>query len=709
MKLLPILLLFCASFAAAQQATFSAAILNRDITAVPQLEKLEIGVALPEETAASVRNFLSKARVSKDQLLNPFVEWDIDIEALFVHESGRSQKIDAFFYREYERDSTIDSWRELPTRHPFRIRFAPPLPGKWTATVSMKLAGDLIDAKERIEFTVLPTNNRGNIHVHANGRNLALSDSVIFPVGTNFPAPMKGVRIYHTGAQGQPEKFAPEEMPKVTRLHEWLLYHRDIAEYRETGGKYIRTLQTAWSSLLEFEEKGNYYDRQPYAWEQDRLLEFCEANGMYVHFNLMQQEPIMKYANYYMGDWDFSQYEDAGRKFYRENPYPSYAYSGNRKKEAYEMFLDEEDLRYHEQRMRYYISRYGYSTSITLFELLSEPWHLNQPWPEHEPMTDETPEGDLVRKAITNYHSRMAKFIRQDLQRSEHPIAIEVFFPSLFDGKFLDSAAFSPDVDVISINPYSNTPDKLIISKSTPNNEINTNENSMYRSIWAVHDRMRKPVMIAEGGPADAPQSCNDSMQWRLDMAGFGFNGIAGFNSWRGWADGQEDLWPVMKDVQNFWSRPDVIAVLSAMEGRWTNGRQAERIYRRDDKAAKELQYYLSGSGGSAVGYVKNRTANVIAMGNGAECADPSFVPGDIGRLRNITWNAGTRELYVDGLKPGTTYTIRWIDALSGEVVADTRQRLNRRRFLLKFPELKVTDAADFHPQYWFIISPAER
>src|SRR3989338_4133427 len=212
----------------AQTNSTEAKLLNyTDFTQVKQFNKLEVGVKLPNHILVRVNNFLTKANVAQSEKINPFLQWELDVEATMTHpETGTVKVIPGFYYREYERDTKSNSWKDVGTQFPMRIRFSPPLPGYWTCEITVKVKEALLQELSDLRFTVVQSDNN-----------------------------------YHTAAAGQPDNFSPKETHKVTKLSEWMTYHKDIEAYNNQGGKFIRVLQSGWSSLLEFEEKGNYFDR----------------------------------------------------------------------------------------------------------------------------------------------------------------------------------------------------------------------------------------------------------------------------------------------------------------------------------------------------------------------------------------------------------------------------------------------------------------
>ncbi len=671
-----------------------------DLNGVQQLNKLELGVRLANQDAVRVNNFLRQSTTAQSEMINPFLQWELDIEATMTHtETGMVKVIPAFYYREYERDVTSNSWKDVGTFYPMRIRFAPPLVGSWTCSVSIKIKGKPAVVTSTIEYNVIKTSKKGYVSVHSNKRNLQLDGKIIFPVGLNFPSPTIGVNNYHTSSNGGADLFSPKETHKVTKLTEWMRYHNDIKAYKEQGGQFIRILQSGWSSLLEFEKKGNYFDRQPYAWEQDRLLEYCEENGVYIHFDLMQQEPFMSYGNYDMFDWDWSHYR-ADKSYFDQDIFPEYCYADGKNKQPYEALTLEEDLRFHEQRTRYYIARYGYSTSIYLFEILSEPWHIGEFSGTEEPFTINDELGKITREAVQKYHERLASYIKDSMQHTNQLVGIDMYTAKFYEGElFLDQSIYHPAIDVVSFNPYSSFPDKLIVAKSSSNNVVADNENSMARMVLTIGGKCGKPIMIGEGGAADGDEAAGYPQQY-LDMMTFGFTGLAGYYSWVGWNTKQDFLWSSIINAQQFMNGSEVNATLSNGNGFWVQGRQAERNLNRDAKNGKETQYYISQDQLQAVGYVKNRSFNYFTKSTSQAELKTNFEK-PFNELTDMSWDTG-KPLIVEGLERNKTYQITWYDYKTGASILTECMKVKRGKFKLRFPELTVTAGKTERPALWF-------
>lgn len=684
---------------------------------VLKLEKFELGVSLPTNILTKVNNFVTKANVALTEKINPFLDWELDVEATFTHTtSGTVKKIDAFYYREYERNVTDGVWDEMPTNFPMRARFSPPETGKWQCVITIKTNNTVVAQSAPFLFSVVTSSNPGYVTVHPNNRNLQQNNRMIFPVGINFDGPIKGIVNGHIGPNG--DIYGPEDMDVVITPQNFVTYHNDIVNYKNQGGRFIRTLQNPWGALIEFTEKGNYYNRLHYAWEQDRLIDYCEANDILIHFNMLHQEPFMKYGNYHLFDWDWSHYNADGT-YFAQDIFPAYCYANEDQKEPYEMFLLEDDLKYHEQRTRYYVSRYGYSTSIYIFELLSEPWHVNELSGQTEPFQEQTTLGANVRAAVQNYHERMSSYIKQTLGHTEHLVGIDVFTATINNSpNYLDPSITHGDIDVISFNPYSQFPDKLVVSKNqnianTEDFIINTGENSMYKTVKTIQDIANKPVLIAEGGAGDGVDDCSNFAQQYVDMMTLGFTGIGGYNSWIGQYSGHEGTWQSIINAQNHMNGYDVIDVLSNNAGLWKQGREIAYFANFENKEAKELQYYLSWDQEMGAGYVKNRTYNAYTKRTSEDPTTKCMELGatlnqDLKDFRNLMWDEKT--VTMQGLKLNTDYLVHWFEFQTGTYLGSgCESTYNDTKIPLKHPQLyvhpdAVAETGHLWPVLWFIV-----
>jgi len=680
-----------------------------------QFKKLEIGVVLTSTEQSFIDNFLKKSRVAKQYKLNPFLDWEVDVEATFVHQaSGTTIEVDGFYYRDYVRDTVLNDWAEVRTDYPFRIRFCPTITGEWSYALSVSIRGvETYNSGEKF-FNVVESDGHGFVSVHENKKNLSLDNRIIMPIGQNFIAPVNGVDSYFV---------KPDETHKAARVDDWLSYHKDVQDFQQLGGRFIRTVQTAWSSLIEFEEKGNYYNRLHYAWEQDKLIEFCDSTGMMMNFNFMFQEPLMSFGQYHTTIWDFDHYiihpEDNTHTRNENDPYLPYCYNDNGDEEPHNMFLDEDDLRYHEQRIRYYISRYGYSTSIMVFELLSEPMHLDQFYPNSSFEMKNDEHGNIVRKALYNYNNRISGYIKDTMGHTDHLIGLHAFDNHIFwqdtvAQRIWDESCGIPTIDVIGFSTYKGEPARLLITKHSRGISDDADENSYYHSVNRFSKRYEKPVMHFEQGCSSDAVSSNEASNFvphNLDVRTIGFTGCAGFYPWEGFMhDGPRDqrmAWFGTIVGEQWMNSDTVIHVLQDGTGNWIQGRQAEKSKRFGSQKTKETQYLISEDRMMATGYVMNRTYNAYTMAITSDLQEKIPNPGtDFSVAQSIAWKDGNKPLYVSGLMPEKEYTVTWYDYKNGSVISEEVSVTKKSGELrLRFPELTVEPGEHLRPLVWYTIA----
>jgi len=677
---------------------------------IPRLNKLEVGVALPEKTLKAVNSFLHKEKVAGNLKLNPFIEWELDAEAVFTHvESNTSQRVEGFYYTDYKVDAKKNDWELIVTNFPMRIRFSPPKNGKWKCEVTLKVHGNVVQTSDVFEFNVIESDSKGYVSVHSNNKNLQRNGELIYPIGLNFSSPDDEVVVYHN--LSSPE-LRPDQLNKAASPRSWQIYLNRIEDYYKSGGQFIRTIQSPWSNLIEFEEKGNYFNRLHYAWEQDKLIELSEKYDGLILFNFLMQSPFMNFGDFHFYDWDWDSY-NYNEEWDKNSKYPVYCYNDRPgEKQPHEMFMIEEDLRYHEQRTRYYVARYGYSTSIYEFELLSEPFHLDQFWNEtdsKEPFI--YPDHPLHKKvvvALNNYHNRISNYIKVDLNHKNQLIGINatssVWQPSGF--LVVDSSLFNPNVDIIGMNPYSSYPNKFVISKSEKkgNNRYDEGENSYSKMIHDFHLKYKKPVIISEGGPAEHLLFCSDFSDIMIDNQTLQMNGFAGYHLWNGFRPTEIKLWPsLITSLQQ--TTLLVIPVLSQGDGNWVQGRQKSNLNRSDDASIKETQYYISSDQSKAAGYVRNLTENYYSSKREDKCNDPFYQLNSSGFAQkiNFKWDDGPRRLRltIEGLNEKENYSVVWY-SLGNEISSANFKTKRNGKWNLEYPELNVTDSKNALPVVWF-------
>ena len=683
---------------------------------VLKYKKFELGITLPFNVLKRVNNFLTNEGRYPDEL-NPFLEWELDVEATFFHpETGTVKKIDGYYHREYTENPVTNDWDDIGTDYPFRIRFAPPQTGRWTVQVTIKVKGKTTHQSQLLEFNVVESGDPGYVHVFPNKKNLKRGDRMIFPVGHNFLDSDIAHGTAWIGSKLGSDLFG-DQNTKASNTLEWKHYLSKVENYFQNGGKYIRTIQAPWISLIEYEKKGNYYERLHYAWEQDKLLELCEQYDALMMFNLLIHNTLEEYGTYELTHWDWGREEKhwlTGENTINEQR-PVFCYNDTPDKKPHETFLLENDLKYHEQRTRYYISRYGYSTKIYAFELLSEPFNVSnhalnnqQPYflPETEATAQQESDQQMLFRAIENYHDRLGNFIKINMGHTEHLLGVNytmhVWNPTT-PAIQMDQSLHIETIDIIGLNYYATTPNKYIISKSGDNNAFYKSENSRARAVKELQSWANKPVILSEFGDGDGNYECSNYSNVYIDIMSGGFIGVCGYNLWPGLESGERFLWSATIRAQNHMNSNEVISTLSDGNGNWKQGRQ-------HDTRTKELQYYISDNKELSVGYIRNRTYNIHTMRINDDCKLDAYFNGQnlFDNLMDIAWNDGPRknQLKVTELNSNTNYQIDWYSFKEGVYLGSDRKKtsFSKGKLVLRFPELSVTSETIKNPMIWFVI-----
>ena len=99
-----------------------------------KFEKMEFGISLPQSLQEKIQAFFNES-VRADVKLNPFNRHDISIEVEFLKDERSIHVSHGFYYQEYFKDLEHNTWITDTTSYNFRVRFAPPETGNYTARV----------------------------------------------------------------------------------------------------------------------------------------------------------------------------------------------------------------------------------------------------------------------------------------------------------------------------------------------------------------------------------------------------------------------------------------------------------------------------------------------------------------------------------------------------------------------------------------------
>jgi len=281
---------------------------------------------------------------------NPFDPDDIDIHAIFNHESGTEMRVNAFYMQPFERRIENDAENIVPIEQAgWRIRFTPHLPGRWQCQVHAKNPTSDVSSSF-FPFTVTPSAHPGFMRTHDNSPSLFAQDngSPFFAVGENMCwARGRGTRDYD----------------------DWL------AALGKAGGNWIRIWTVPWTEGIEWTSEGQaawnpsrfgglgWYNLAN-AWKLDYILDVAARQGIQVMLCL---------GTY--GEFTTGGYFNEG--LWHANPFNTA--NGGPCETPEDFWTNEQARRYYRNRLRYITARYGAYTNVFAWEFWNEA-HAPAPW-----------------------------------------------------------------------------------------------------------------------------------------------------------------------------------------------------------------------------------------------------------------------------------------------------------------------------------------
>lgn len=342
---------------------------NTNFGEVEKCEKLELGVKLPQLIKDQINNYFQA--LPHDQI-NPFDPDDISIEAVFttyapsnenlVFEDdnilspplnssiGVQRKIFGFYYEEYHTEyPTIDgNWVGDTTSFNFRIRFSPNVVGLWRTDIIIKIDNQIVYSLKPFYFNCTPSNSPGFIiggETTLDKRHFIFENGdVFFGIGQNIAWPDNKV------FNNMPPGHLPPRTQAPYGYDELRVFLKDL---NSNGGNFFRYMSAEWTDALEWEKLGDYKAAMTYAWEFDRTFDLIKEKEMYILW-AMQTHTSAQYKS--------------NNQFWDANPYHTQLGLNN----IESFFTNPDAIKYIKRRLRYMMSRWGYSSQITGLQPFNE-------------------------------------------------------------------------------------------------------------------------------------------------------------------------------------------------------------------------------------------------------------------------------------------------------------------------------------------------
>lgn len=532
-----------------------------------QFEKMELGIKLPASIDHKIQAFFKQQK--REEQLNPFNRMDIDINAEFRFNNEVIRNVDGFYYEEYYRNLTLGMWSKDTTSYPFRVRFAPESAGTYEVTVSLKTKGNFenSDVSASFSFEVLPSDVAGPIEQGINSKHFKYTRS-----GESFV----GVGQEVIGATWNDWT----EMEDAARPEKFLPIYESLREMQAAKGNFTRFVAAPWFLQLEWEALGNYQPKLPHAWEFDRIDEKCNEYGIYyilcpmLHSQLEKRSderdrsdgPGVRWEAYCYNDDDVTRNNLAHEE--KVGIHEPIEFFGNERAD----FLQE-------NYFRYFIARWGYSSALTGWQLMSEVDQVTGYRDEIDSLGN-TIDNSKNREIVNKWAGRMLNYLENDLEdKKMKSIAYIV-------GKNYSSFLWDPeiykyeDMDFLGLHDYTFEIEgggrfvrnrNLIFRHETVTNlnvgiEFGEIIHPEFQNKMYIYDEFGQTVAIPKVWPDDV---YDDPTIWMNNCMDFNFKQDLWFTFSSGCAVAGLDWWNAFEDPrQAMWKRyfPGLVTFSSSID-----------------------------------------------------------------------------------------------------------------------------------------------
>jgi len=326
--------------------------------------------------------------------INPFDPDVVDVRAKFTTPSGREVPVFGFWYQDYTRRIRGRAEELVPEGEPsWRVRFAPSEPGRHTFTITVRDATGERTTSART-FEVLDGPSDGFLRVSKTDYHYLEFDS-------GKPWWGIGLNLHCTYDYRYYSMVRNRERLLETDRHS-LFYDDRLKKCAENGMNWSELWIASWGFEIEWRGDwrgwaGTGHYGLENAWRLDRALEQCRDYGIYVNLVLTCH-----------GAYSYRPGQEVSHDDSEFQHHPYYKGNGGWLNQGYEILTDKRAHEAMRKRLRYLIARYGYSTNIACWEMISEadlvPGGRNAVRPWVFTMADMVREMDPYVHPITNHY-----------------------------------------------------------------------------------------------------------------------------------------------------------------------------------------------------------------------------------------------------------------------------------------------------------------
>lgn len=685
---------------------------HNDLNGIEQFGKFEFKVELPDSIQNRIDEFVDGG--SQVDKLNPFDPQQIDIKAEFyVFHLGEWRgpfKKFGFYFEDYQRNIQDGTWSEIiHSNGHFRVRFAPRISGLWKCKVSIGINEvENVFVANDFMFNVIDVGLPDFLRVGDNKTYLMTRNDPFFPVGINLP--FQGVDSNSYDSVRMPSNLYPH-------------FHTVVKDLEDKGANYFRFMFAPWSSDIEFEKLGNYSDRMDIAWEMDKLIDTLDPTKMRMHLNLGYHTPFTQpNTEYGKWFWDWSAIGDpelsACNWFLNDSGYCYHTDPDFGVLNPEEFLVNEDSKRFYKNKLRYIISRWGYSTSIGMIEFPNEMTNFGRgsdlfinyddqgnPYCDGDGALDYEPYHDdpSLPEKVFLWHHEMGSYIKNDLGHFDQPLSVSYGgLPKVDNAIFGDGAEinegdfsyYSQFIDVASYNYYSANWDKFIIQQK----KIEEMEYVLTPPIIDPNTPFSKPIMYSEQGRGDRDDRCDKGHSYMQQIIMSSFTGSLGAGLPFSFSNLSDDEYydpdrslylSVIPAVKEFFQGIHLDA------GPWEIGRDV-----RDDNKAELLYLRSQEDNKRAVGVINNRTVNSFTQRDqycdsvNCGCFPSTAPPTVYANSESFDFNDGagnniSNRLTIENLGGWPhKYEINFYDAFNGQHLGMVEKNAIFGKLLIRYPTL---------------------
>ncbi|MFZ9027435.1 MAG: DUF5060 domain-containing protein [Crocinitomicaceae bacterium] len=658
MKSIATLFSICFSLSVLAQSSDSVKIKLMNNEPVDQWSRTEVGISLPKSLEKAVTNFVEK---KGERRINPFLEWEIKVEATFSSPSGKSFTIDGFYFESFDSQMknfmppknglgysddeyvNLGQFVRKDNKYLFRARIAPDEEGEWTCQVRVLLPDETYTSN-LVTILVKPAEG-GFLSVGENGRFLKRGNKSFFPVGCNMPWPQTSDKIDPELFSRMKQRMWDGKIGAITEAYKSVyiiprvydIYRKHMKEYADGGMNTFRTIMYPTGTEIEWEELGDYSRRMHMAYELDNVLGLAENEDVMLFWNLQIHYTFQYAKNAYGVNWSWDRKMNGFDFCYKsllENDDPL------------EFFKNEEAKKYYKQRLRYIMSRWGYSANIGVFELFSEISNVGTQKADHN---------DFYRTADNWKPYRDWQVEMADYLKTLHQGKIHLITGSFAGERVEDDNVYeAKSMDVMSSNIYNfgvySWAQFWIDYVAKRHLDESGNSGNSYTLPNSDNNRRNvKPLIYSETDPVLMEIKCDSfTVEFDRSLWQSSFSGLAGSLSWMQWfKTGDSETY---KCIAQFMDGVDLdgeqwhpgASKLDLESGAWVYedkfaakmaGWVKPGLFKKRRMRQADLIYMRSGDSDEAMGVLTNLTWNVYTT---SDCYDEEFeATFDFDRLKS--------------------------------------------------------------------------